>query len=626
MAVSPFRLRPLHFGIAASLLAALAVFAIPQETMEAQRELFFDSLTQLAPQHVSPDIVAVDIDRAAYQAAPNADWNRSETAALVRTLAEAKPAAIGFDLVFSGDCDPVNATNQVLAAAMRQAPVVLGFLIADIAKDTPRPRPPLAISRPLAVPDLWFIDGAESSCPVLAEAARSTAANFLVGDEDSKVRQVQAFSIIGNDAYPALALEIFRLARHVRTPILGGDPPRLKLDDTIIDFSDDGSLRFVAAQETTIAGRTISAGEIIAGKVPVERFAGKVVLIGSSLPNLGGLRASASMPLEPSLQIHADIVNALMTGFIPKRDDSYVPFEALATLICGLVITLVAIRLRPVTAAAVGIAAIVAVLGGTFALYIATAILADGFRLTLALAFVLIVTSVAQFAHIRRVEALARQRFGQYLPRSVVDRYLDNPDLARVAGEERQVTALFTDIEGFTSLTKRVGPHDLVSMLDTYYSEVNALVADHGGMVDKIVGDAVHALFNAPEDLDDHVNRAIRCAEEMRRLTEEMRTRPRFRDHDFGRTRFGIETGIAVLGEVGHGGKLDYTAHGESINLAARLQDANKFLGTQICIGPQAAGQSSSELVSLGIHQIRGFGEMELFSPEPPKRLPAAEA
>ena len=82
MAISPFRLRPLHFGIAASLLAAFAVFAVPQETMEAQRELFFDTLTQLAPQHVSPDIVAVDIDRAAYQAAPNADWNRSETAAL----------------------------------------------------------------------------------------------------------------------------------------------------------------------------------------------------------------------------------------------------------------------------------------------------------------------------------------------------------------------------------------------------------------------------------------------------------------------------------------------------------------------------------------------------------------
>jgi len=133
-------------------------------------------------------------------------------------------------------------------------------------------------------------------------------------------------------------------------------------------------------------------------------------------------------------------------------------------------------------------------------------------------------------------------------------------------------------------------------------------------MVDKVVGDAVHAFFNAPEDLTDHVNKAIDCADAIRALTEEMRQRPGFAEHQFGRTRIGIETGIAVLGEVGAGGKLDYTAHGDCINLAARLQEANKFLGTAICIGPQAAVESGRTLRSVGMHEIRGFGEMELFT------------
>ncbi|MEY9584561.1 class 3 adenylate cyclase [Sinorhizobium fredii] len=97
-------------------------------------------------------------------------------------------------------------------------------------------------------------------------------------------------------------------------------------------------------------------------------------------------------------------------------------------------------------------------------------------------------------------------------------------------------------------------------------------------------------------------------------MTEEMRQRPQFAKHDFGRTRIGIETGPAVLGEVGAGGKLDYTAHGDAVSLAARLQEANKFLGTAICIGPAAAAECTIGLRALGQHDIRSFGSMELFT------------
>jgi adenylate cyclase len=314
------------------------------------------------------------------------------------------------------------------------------------------------------------------------------------------------------------------------------------------------------------------------------------------------------------VQLHADLANVLLAGFVPTRDDMFVDIEAGFVLLAGLLIALLTVRFRPWTIAVGGGTVIALSIGASFAVYARTGWLVDGFSVALALVFVLLVTAFSQFAETRRAERTARQRFAQYLPQSVVDRYIDNPNAKPATGEERQVTALFTDIEAFSNLAGRVHPQVLVSLLNVYFAEVTQLVTDHGGMIDKIVGDAVHAFFNAPEDLDDHVNKAIDCALAISRLTEEMRQRADFNKQDFGRTRIGIETGMAVLGEVGISGKLDYTAHGNAINLAARLQDANKFLGTTICIGPAAAAECQRPLRPLGEHEIRGFGTMDLFT------------
>lgn len=608
------RYRPLLAGLIASLAGALALFSLGETALERQREFYFDALTQGVPPEGSDRIVVVDIDRKAFQSAPNRDWTRTETADLIDRLAAAKPAAIAFDFIFSTDCALEEPANAALASAIAKAPTILGFLIGETPDGAPHPVPALALQRPVAVPDLWFIDGTESSCAFLQDKSSAAAAAFLVGDEDAVVRRVQAYAIVGNAAYPALGVEAARLAAGARTPVLGGNPVWLRHDARILRLDEDGSLRFVASDAETIRARTFSAGDVVAGAVPADKIAGRVVLIGSSLPNLGGLRTSASMPLEPSVQIHADVANAILTDHIPTRDLGLLPFEAGVAFLAGAAAAFAAARLRPLFAALAGVALVGLVFTASVLLYARTALLSDAIGVALVVATAALVTGLLQFAHVRRAEATARQRFAQYLPQSVVARYIDNPDLGRVAGEERQVTALFTDIEGFSTLAQKIGPHDLVKLLDIYFSEVNALVAQHGGMVDKVVGDAVHALFNAPDDLDRHVDKALACADEIRALTEEMRRRPLFIEREFGRTRIGVETGMAVLGEVGAGGKLDYTAHGDAVNLAARLQDANKFLGTQICVGPRAAGETSRTLRAIGEHEIRGFGTMALFT------------
>ncbi|KRD73197.1 MULTISPECIES: CHASE2 domain-containing protein [Sinorhizobium/Ensifer group] len=617
MAAEPrrqLRFTPLAGGFLTSLLVAVALYLFAEPVLETQRELFFDSLTQWIPAPQSPDIIVVDIDRQAHQSRPSGEWDRTATADLLSRLATAGAEAVAVDFVFSADCNTTGDGNAALASALGRVPVVLGFLIADTIQERPRPVPPLALSRPFAPPELWFLDGAETSCAAFMDRAKAAAASFLVGDEDARIRRVQAYAILGNDAYPTLAIEATRLMRGAGTPILGGAPAWLRIDGRVMALDETGSLRFVASAADRLAARTVSAADVLSGKAAADRFAGKLVLIGSSLPSLGGLRPSASMPLEPSVQIHADIANAVLTGFIPKRDSRLPLAEAAMALVAGCGIAFAAARLRPMISAALGLIAVGAVVAAAAIIYDTSGWLIDAISISVALALVLAVTSILQFARVRRSEAAARQKFSQYLPQSVVARYIDNPGLTRVAGEERQVTALFTDIESFSSLSQRLKPRDLIALLDIYFSEVNALVAEHGGMVDKVVGDAVHAFFNAPEDLPEHVDRAIACARAIHALTEEMRGRPQFAANSFGRTRIGVETGPAVVGEVGAGGKLDYTAHGDAINLAARLQEANKFLGTSICVGPAAAAESKQPLRPLGSHEIRGFSTMELFT------------
>ncbi len=607
------RIRPLHAGIAASILSA-GLLLFFGNLIATQREQFFDGITQWVSSPASGNLAVIDVDRKSELATGDKSWDRADTAQLITKAADAKAKVIAVDFVFSGDCQPKDPANKSLADAIARVPTILGFLIADRAGERPAPVPPVAVRRPLRIPELWFIDGTETACDFLQTPARSAAAAFLVGDADARIRRVQAYSILGNDAYPAFGLEAARLGLGNGTPILGGDPPWLKFETRLLQFDENGSMRFAAASASRIESRTVSAADVMNGSVGEERLAGKIVLIGSSLPNLGGLRPTASMPLEPSVQIHADIANAALTGFIPYRNARLPLIEAAIALFGGVLVAWIATRLRPVTAVVLGLLAVMSTLGAATLLYRFHALLFDAPGVSLALLTVLTITSTLQFARVRRSESTARAKFSQYLPQSVVERYIDNPDDDPAASEERPVTALFTDIEGFSTLTHKLSPRDLVALLDIYYAEVNAMVAIHGGMVDKVVGDAVHAFFNAPEDLDDHVNKAIDCAEAIHVLTEEMRTRAGFAEYGFGRTRIGIETGMAVLGEVGAGGKLDYTAHGDAINLAARLQEANKFLGTAICIGPQACAESGRDLRSLGMHDIRGFGEMELFT------------
>ena len=180
----------------------------------------------------------------------------------------------------------------------------------------------------------------------------------------------------------------------------------------------------------------------------------------------------------------------------------------------------------------------------------------------------------------------------------------------------REVTALFTDIEGFTSLTDRSDATEVLKLLDEYLAIVTDIVVAHGGMVDKLIGDGVFALFNVPLDLADHARHAVAAANAIVAATENYRKSPLAVKLALGRTRVGIEAGAAIVGDVGGGSKLDYTALGSVVNTASRLEGINKEFKTSICIGPNAASRlRHHEIKRLGVIEVRGrAATMEVFT------------
>jgi adenylate cyclase len=207
------------------------------------------------------------------------------------------------------------------------------------------------------------------------------------------------------------------------------------------------------------------------------------------------------------------------------------------------------------------------------------------------------IAMLGRFVRDERRARILRQSFEQHLAPEVVRRIAADPGAIRLRGEMREITALFTDIEDFTGMTERAAPADLVALLDRYFEATTRVITDHGGMIDKIVGDAIHAIFNAPLSLEDHPRRAFDSALALLQVSEAMRGSPLGQRLGLGRTRIGIDTGPAIVGDVGGGRKLDYTAHGSAINAAARLEAANKEFGSSICIGPGTATRLDPSLL-----------------------------
>jgi adenylate cyclase len=504
----------------------------------------------------------------------------------------------------------------MFAQAMRGVPTVLGFVLDPDGGAGLKPITLLTRGAP-ALDLLWQTSGAVGPVEALRAASAGLGALALPGDADGVVRRVPLLVRAGGAMQAGLAAELVRVGAGASAYFLEARPLALAIGDARLHITGDALLRLAPGAAGREDGRTLSAADILEARTDVTRLRDALVLIGGSAPELGGLRQASEDALSPSVQIQADAVTQIMAGRAPLPLIE-TPFAELAiAFTAGLVTIAAGVLLAPWLGVAALVTLIACAWGGAVGLSLFADRLLDPVAPSAVAVAAFAASSVAAFAQTRAREARVRRRFEQHLAPAVVARIVAQPGLLKLGGERREVTALFTDIEGFTALTHRAGPEMLIAVLDGYFEGVAGIVVAHGGMVDKMVGDAVHALFNAPVDLADHPRRAVDCALAITAWAEDYRRIDLPHSLELGRTRIGIETGMAVVGDVGVRAKLDYTAHGDAVNMAARLEAANKELGSTICVGPGTVARCDvAQFRALGTIIVRGRTEpVKVFTP-----------
>ena len=202
--------------------------------------------------------------------------------------------------------------------------------------------------------------------------------------------------------------------------------------------------------------------------------------------------------------------------------------------------------------------------------------------------------SLREIHRLRESAEKAKLSLARYFSPNLVQHLVDSPDSLNLDGERRELTFVFTDLADFTPLVETLEPEVIVPLLNEYLDEMTKIIFRWNGTVDKVVGDAVHAIFGAPLEQVDHAARGIACAMEMDQFAESFRKRKKTENIPLGVTRIGVHTGLAMVGNFGSEQYFDYTAHGDAINTAARLETANKSLGTRICVSEHVVGQIPS--------------------------------
>lgn len=639
--------RPLDRGLATVALAAaaLVLLAAQGDAMTSLRERLFDAVSGLGRSRLAGHWpVIVDIDRETLASVGSWPWSRDRIAALVTATAAARPKAIALDILLEGPdqrspaalarrlavltgeaslgalSDRLDDGDRLLAAAIAKVPTVLGTALDPQAGRTVEAIRPILVGGTFDARGLWPAAGLVAPEQQLAEAAAGLGSLALAGDSDGSVRRVPLLALVDGRLVPSLALELVRVTAGQSLHVLDGAQRTFKVADRAIAVGRDGLMRLIPRQRGDRTQKRLSAARVLDhDPEALALLGGAVVVIGGSAPELGGLRPQADGTLAPSSDLQATAYAQLATGVLPWRSGAFAWIEGLATFAFSGLAAWLARRATPLNGLLIVSVAAIAWISLGLGLGAVSLALVDLIAPPLAAAGSFAISSLLVEADSRWRAQRIRERFEQHLAPAVVRRIADDPDALRLAGELREVTALFTDIEGFTPMTSRATPTQLIELLDGYFDGLSRIVVAHDGLVDKMIGDAVHALFNAPFDLAEHPRQALACAIAMQRFADEYRQTPIARTLQLGRTRVGLETGSVIVGDVGGARKLDYTAHGTAVNAAARLEQANKLTGTSILVGPTAAASIGTDsLMPLGRIAIRGLdGMREIYTPWP---------
>lgn len=561
MAKLGFDLKRLVPVAVAVLSAAVAMSAVTYISFVHQAEQFIRDLETAAlsrPEPQSTDITIVTISEQTLKLFPYREpVDRKFLADLLTRLAEWKPRVIALDVLFDQPTDPVKDDELRSTIANLPVPIVVSY-----------------------VGDLEIVE----------RGVGQAYLNAFVPLED------RVLADIATDPFDGTA----RWA----------EPGHTVPDGTYIPGFARGLLKKIGidipAERTTIAWRgrpdkdhepfgQISADSVVnfkpavADKFLKPKIAGKIVLVGADFSLTDRHRTpfattyAGNQGILPGIVIHAHTVDGLLTGRRPPGLGTVVDFcTAVFLAALGAALGIAPISLPVRIALGTVIAAVLWVGGG--ALFHYTGVMLTLVTPTIAMACSMWGTEAVMGHEARQQKEYIQGVFSRYVSPKVVGELIRDPAKLSLQGERRAATFLFTDVAGFTTMSEAVTGAELANVLNLYLDGMVRVIQQHDGLVDKFIGDAVFAIFNVPLDQPDHWERAVRCALELDRYAEKFRADQNAAGVPFGVTRIGVHSGMATVGNFGSQDKMEYTALGDAVNTASRLEGLNKYFGTRACV------------------------------------------
>lgn len=567
----------LLIGLSSGILAALGlVLGIFNTWSHTTTDRFF------LPHSADPKTIIVAIDDVSLARIGRWPWNRNIQADLVRRLSEAGANVIAFDVNF-----PEAASPEEDAA------------LARAIQDSDRVVLPLELSLKLDRSKITF-DASKIVQPIpeLQRAAKRVGFSNTPLDVDGIVRRIP-LTVLGESGgtIRAFAYEVADIAG--RAPNVN-EVPTDALGRVMINFPGSSGKAFPF----------VSAADVLEGKAIDAGFDGATVFIGATASDLHDEQNTATSRDQPmsGIEIHASLYDTLVTH--RWLIQAPVLLQAILLILAGLFLGLLIPRVRARTGA---IAAFLIWIGWILAAFVS---FDHGYILDIVWPTLLIVFSYAallleRWISTERERRKIRSAFSRYVSANVVEAIMKDFDRLKLGGERRTMSVLFSDIRGFTTLSEGMEPEALVELLNTYLNEMTDIVFEEGGVLDKYIGDAVMAFWNAPFDQSDHAMRSVRTAIRMRDRLQEMNRNGSFAEGAELKVGIGINTGDMVVGNIGGERRYDYTVIGDSVNLASRTEGLCKEYGVQIIITEHTQSELDDTILTRQLDKVSVKGKQK---------------
>jgi len=634
----------IHFILAAALLfLAVALRIADPEPVARLRLSIFDSYLELAPRPLPPDLPVriVDIDEASLKRIGQWPWPRTQLARIIDRLKEAGARTVTLDLILAerdrlspdafaklfadvpelapmiGTASTLPSNDARLAQAIAAAPVILGFAGAGGGGKPPAPLASFAFAGDDPKSFVPRFSGAISDLPELDARASGLGAVNWIPFSDQVIRRVPLLVSVAGTLYPSLPLETLRVALHETTVFVrssGGSGAlafgqrtgveSVRVGTTVLPTDAEGELWLHLSRSD--ASRYIPAYTILDGSFDPQAVAGRHILIGTSAVGLLDLRATPLDVAVPGVEIHAQALEQMLSGDHLSRPAFATGAELLFLVAFGALVAWMIYRIGAVAAAAIGALAIVGVFSASWLAYANAGLLFDPVYPSLAILLLYLATSLNSYIETEGDRNRVRSAFSHYVAAPLVEELARHHEKLKLGGETREVSVLFADVRGFTKISEGLNAEELIRFLNRLFTPLSDVILAERGTIDKFMGDAVMAFWNAPLLDAKHARNACAAAllmlAELDKLNAVWAAEAASRGETAVPVRIGVglNTGACCVGNIGSPQRFDYSILGDVVNVASRLEEATKSYQVPIIAGERTAN-AAPELAFLEI-------------------------